>query len=230
MDSYLVALGSAVWLGILTSLSPCPLATNIAAISYIGKRLDNPKAVLLSGLMYTVGRMITYTTLGALVVGSVLSIPEVAMFLQKHMNKAIGPVLIVAGILLLDVVRLGGYGGGVSEKLALRVQKWGIWGSLALGVLFALSFCPISAALFFGSLIPLAIDHQSSVVMPTVYGIGTALPVVAFAILIAMGARFLGNIFNKVSVFEKWARRVTAVAFVIVGGYYVLVYLIGVGV
>ena len=228
MDSYLLALGSAAWLGILTSISPCPLATNIAAISYIGKRLDNPKAVMLSGLMYTVGRMVTYTALGALVVGSVLSIPEVAMFLQKHMNKALGPVLIVAGVLLLDMVRLRAYGGGVSDKLALRVQKWGIWGSLALGVLFALSFCPISAALFFGSLIPIAIDHQSSLVMPMVYGIGTALPVVAFAILIAMGARFLGNIFNKVSVFEKWARRVTAVAFIIVGGYYVLVYLIGV--
>ncbi len=230
MDSYLLALGSAAWLGILTSISPCPLATNIAAISYIGKRLDNPKAVMLSGLMYTVGRMVTYTALGALVVGSVLSIPEVAMFLQKHMNKALGPVLIVAGVLLLDMVRLRAYGGGVSDKLALRVQKWGIWGSLALGVLFALSFCPISAALFFGSLIPIAIDHQSSLVMPMVYGIGTALPVVAFAILIAMGARFLGNIFNKVSVFEKWARRVTAVAFIIVGGYYVLVYLIGVDV
>jgi cytochrome c-type biogenesis protein len=230
MDSYLLALGSAAWLGVLTSISPCPLATNIAAISYIGKRLDNPKAVMLSGLMYTVGRMVTYTALGALVVGSVLSIPEVAMFLQKHMNKALGPVLIVAGVLLLDMVRLRAYGGGVSDKLALRVQKWGIWGSLALGVLFALSFCPISAALFFGSLIPIAIDHQSSLVMPMVYGIGTALPVVAFAILIAMGARFLGNIFNKVSVFEKWARRVTAVAFIIVGGYYVLVYLIGVDV
>ena len=230
MDGYLLALGSAAWLGILTSISPCPLATNIAAISYIGKRLDNPKAVLLSGLMYTVGRMVTYTALGALVVGSVLSIPEVAMFLQKHMNKALGPVLIVAGVLLLDMVRLRAYGGGVSDKLALRVQKWGIWGSLALGVLFALSFCPISAALFFGSLIPIAIDYQSSLVMPMVYGIGTALPVVAFAILIAMGARFLGNIFNKVSVFEKWARRVTAVAFILVGGYYVLVYLIGVDV
>lgn len=230
MDSYLLALGSAAWLGILTSISPCPLATNIAAISYIGKRLDNPKEVMLSGLMYTVGRMVTYTALGALVVGSVLSIPEVAMFLQKHMNKALGPVLIVAGVLLLDMVRLRAYGGGVSDKLALRVQKWGIWGSLALGVLFALSFCPISAALFFGSLIPIAIDHQSSLAMPMVYGIGTALPVVAFAILIAMGARFLGNIFNKVSVFEKWARRVTAVAFIIVGGYYVLVYLIGVDV
>ncbi len=230
MDSYLLALGSAAWLGVLTSISPCPLATNIAAISYIGKRLDNPKAVMLSGLMYTVGRMVTYTALGALVVSSVLSIPEVAMFLQKHMNKALGPVLIIAGVLLLDVVRLRAYGGGVSDKLALRVQKWGIWGSLALGVLFALSFCPISAALFFGSLIPIAIDHQSSLAMPMVYGIGTALPVVVFAILIAMGARFLGNIFNKVSVFEKWARRVTAVAFIIVGGYYVLIYLIGVNV
>jgi len=230
MDSYLLALGSAAWLGVLTSISPCPLATNIAAISYIGKRLDNPKAVMLSGLMYTVGRMVTYTALGALVVGSVLSIPQVAMFLQKHMNKALGPVLIIAGVLLLDVVRLRAYGGGVSDKLALRVQKWGIWGSLALGVLFALSFCPISAALFFGSLIPIAIDHQSSLVMPMVYGIGTALPVVAFAILIAMGARFLGKIFNKVSAFEKWARRLTAVAFIIAGGYYVLVYLIGVDV
>ncbi len=230
MDSYLLALGSAAWLGVLTSISPCPLATNIAAISYIGKRLDNPRAVMLSGLMYTVGRMVAYTALGALVVGSVLSIPEVAMFLQKHMNKALGPLLIVAGVLLLDMIRLRAYGGGVSEQLALRVQKWGIWGPLALGVLFALSFCPISAALFFGSLIPIAIDHQSSLVMPMVYGIGTALPVVAFAILIAMGARFLGNIFNKVSVFEKWARRVTAVAFIIVGGYYVLVYLIGVDV
>lgn len=229
MDSYLLALGSAAWLGILTSISPCPLATNIAAISYIGKRLDNPKAVLLSGLMYTVGRMLTYTALGALVVSSVLSIPEVAMFLQKHMNKALGPVLIVAGILLLDMIKLRAYGGGVSDKLALRVQKLGIWGPLALGVLFALSFCPISAALFFGSLIPIAIDHQSSFIMPMAYGIGTALPVVAFAILIAMGARFLGNIFNKVSVFEKWARRVTAVAFIIVGGYYVVIYLIGVG-
>ncbi len=230
MDSYLLALGSAAWLGVLTSISPCPLATNIAAISYIGKRLDNPRAVMLSGLMYTVGRMVAYTALGALVVGSVLSIPEVAMFLQKHMNKALGPLLIVAGVLLLDMIRLRAYGGGVSEQLALRVQKWGIWGPLALGVLFALSFCPISAALFFGSLIPIAIDHQSSLVMPMVYGVGTALPVVAFAILIAMGARFLGNIFNKVSVFEKWARRVTAVAFIIVGGYYVLVYLIGVDV
>jgi len=96
-----------------------------------------------------------------------------------------------------------------------------------LGFLFALSFCPVSAALFFGSLIPLAVDHQSAVVMPTIYGVGTALPVVAFAILIALGAKSVGRAFNKISIFEKWARRITAIAFILVGTYYTLIYIVG---
>ena len=225
MDSYIVALGSAIWLGILTSLSPCPLATNIAAITYIGKRVDKPGMVLLSGLMYTLGRMVTYIALGVLVVASVLSIPDVAMFLQRNMNKILGPILIVVGVLLLGIFNIRIPGGGVSEKLTGRVEKWGIWGAGILGLLFALSFCPVSAALFFGSLIPLAIDHQSSIVMPTVYGLGTALPVVVFAILIALGTRFVGTAFKKISVFEKWARRITAVAFICIGFYLMLSYL-----
>jgi len=227
MDGYLVAIGSAVWLGILTSISPCPLATNIAAISYIGKRVDRPGAVLLSGLMYTAGRMLTYVTLGILVVASILSIPDVAMFLQQNMNKVLGPILVLVGLLLLDLfsVRIPGF--GASEKVTGRVEQWGIWGAGVLGLLFALSFCPVSAALFFGSLIPLAVDHQSSVMMPTVYGIGTALPVVVFAVLIALGARWVGTVFNKISVFEKWARRITGIAFVLVGIYYSLIYILG---
>ena len=227
MENYLIALGSAVWLGILTSISPCPLATNIAAMTYIGKRVDSPVMVLMSGLMYTVGRMITYIGLGVLVVASVLSIPEVAMFLQENMNKFLGPILIAVGILLLDLFKIRFSGGGVSDKMTGRIEGWGIWGAGALGLLFALTLCPISAALFFGSLIPLAIEHQSSVVMPTVYGLGTALPVVVFAIVIAMGAKYIGTIFDKISVFEKWARKLTAVAFILVGIYYCLIYLIG---
>jgi len=227
MDSYLVALGSAIWLGILTSISPCPLATNIAAITYIGKRVDRPGMVLLSGVMYTIGRMFTYIALGVLVVTSVLSIPDVAMFLQRNMNKFLGPILIIVGILLLGIFNIRFPGSGVSDKLTGRVEKWGTWGAGALGLLFALSFCPVSAALFFGGLIPLAVDHQSSVVMPTVYGMGTALPVVAFAVLIALGARFVGSVFNKISVFEKWARQITAVAFLLIGVYYSLIYLVG---
>lgn len=225
MDSYVFALGSAIWLGILTSISPCPLATNIAAITYIGKRVDKPGMVLLSGVMYTVGRMVTYIALGVLVVASVLSIPDVAMFLQRNMNKILGPILIIVGVLLLGIFNIKIPGGGVSERLTGRIEKWGIWGAGALGLLFALSFCPVSAALFFGSLIPLAIEHQSSIVMPTAYGVGTALPVVAFSILIALGTRFVGTAFKKISVFEKWARRITAVAFICIGFYLMLSYL-----
>lgn len=225
MDSYLVALGSAIWLGILTSISPCPLATNIAAITYIGKRVDRPRMVLLSGLMYTVGRMVTYIALGVLVVTSVLSIPDVALFLQRNMNKFLGPVLILVGILLLEIFSFKFPGGGISDKLTKRIENWGVWGAGVMGLLFALSFCPVSAALFFGSLIPLAVDHQSSVMMPTVYGIGTALPVVLFAGLIAQGARFVGSVFNKISIFEKWARKITAVVFILMGAYLVAVYL-----
>lgn len=227
MDSYWVALGSALWLGILTSISPCPLATNIAAITYIGKRVDRPRMVVASGLVYTLGRMVSYVVLAGLVVASILSIPDVAMFLQRNMNKFIGPVLVLVGIMLLGIFNIRMPGGGISDKLAGRVEKWGIWGAGILGMLFALSFCPVSAALFFGSLIPIAIDHQSSIVMPTIYGIGTALPVVCFAIIIAVSARSVGVAFNKISLFEKWARRLTAVAFVIVGIYYVLIYIVG---
>jgi len=227
MDGYFVALGSAIWLGVLTSISPCPLATNIVAITYIGKRVESPVMVLLSGLMYTVGRMVTYVGLGVLVVSSVLAIPDVAMFLQQNMNKFLGPILLIAGILLLGIFNLRMPGSGVSEKIAGRVGKWGVWGAAALGLLFALSFCPVSAALFFGSLIPLAVDHQSSVMMPVMYGIGTALPVVVFAILIGFGVRMVGSWFNRVSGFEKWARRITAIAFIAIGLYYTLVYLFG---
>lgn len=225
MDSYYIALSSAVWLGILTSLSPCPLATNITAISFISKQVGNPRKVLLSGFLYILGRILTYTILGIIVVSSMLSIPDVAMFLQKNMNKALGPILIVVGIFLFDFVKVRIPGFGVSQKTKAKVEKSGVWGAGILGFLFALSFCPVSAALFFGSLIPLAINHQSSVMMPTVYGIGTGLPVVIFAILITFGAKWVGNTFNKLAVFEKWARRVTALVFIIAGIYYTLIYI-----
>jgi cytochrome c-type biogenesis protein len=230
MDGYVVALGSAVWLGILTSISPCPLATNIAAMSYIGKQVSRPSLVLLSGLMYTAGRMLTYVVLGALLVASILSISDAALFLQRNINKALGPILIIVGLLLLELFSLRLPGFWTCEKIRGRVEKWGIWGAGALGFLFALSFCPVSAALFFGSLIPLAVDHQSAVMMPTVYGIGTGVPVVAFAALIALGAKWVGTAFNKINAFEKWARRVTAMAFILVGIYYSLIYLLGVSI
>lgn len=230
MDSYAIALGSAAWLGILTSISPCPLATNIAAITYIGRRVDNPRKVVAAGLLYTLGRMVTYLALGILIVASVLSIPELAMFLQQNMNKFLGPILIVVGMFLLNLISFSLPGGGLGSSMQGRVERFGIWGAALLGMLFALSFCPVSAALFFGSLIPLAVEHQSSIMMPTVYGIGTALPVIVFAFVIAISTRLVGVMFNKLKTIEKWARKITGVVFIAVGIYYTLIYIFGISI
>jgi cytochrome c biogenesis protein CcdA len=226
-ESLWIALSSSFWLGVLTSISPCPMATNIAAVTFIGKRVTRPSLVLTSGLVYTLGRMISYIGLGAVIVWSILAIPEVALFLQKYMNRFLGPILILAGLFLLGAIPLKIRGFGVSDGLQKKVEKSGLLGAGLLGILFALSFCPISAALYFGSLIPLAIDHRSAVLMPGIYGVGTALPVVAFSILIAFGARFVGSAFNRLTRFEFWARRVTGVIFLLVGLYYILIYIFG---
>lgn len=228
LPEIVVGAGSAIWLGLLTSISPCPLATNVAAISYLGRRVDSPRHVLAGGLLYTLGRTAAYVALGFICVIGLLSMPEVSQFLQRHLNRILGPVLIVAGVFLLELFRpvLPGFGRR-GEKLGERLQAKGIWGAAPLGALFALSFCPVSAALFFGSLVPLAVRFDSAVLYPTLYGAGTALPVVVFAFLVAFGARFVGKAFNRLAVVERWARRLTGVVFVIVGIYLTLVYIFG---
>ena len=224
MTELLLLAASALWLGILTSVSPCPLATNVAAISFIGRRLESPRWVLVSGLLYTAGRVLTYTVLGVLLVSSLLSAPSAALILQKYMNQILGPVLILIGMLLLEIISLGSFGSGLAARLQKRADRWGVLGALLLGVVFALSFCPVSAALFFGSLITIAVKAKSGILLPAVYGIGTGLPVLAFAILIAAGARSLAKVFDKVTAFERWARRVTGVVFLGIGIYYTLAY------
>jgi cytochrome c biogenesis protein CcdA len=228
MDSVVIAAASACWLGILTSISPCPLATNIAAITYIGKRVDRPAYVLSTGLLYTLGRTVTYVVLGVLIVAGALAISDLSFFLQRNMNKILGPILLLAGLVLLGTIKFNMSGPSFADRLQGKIEKYGLWGAGILGLLFALSFCPVSAALFFGSLIPLAVEQESSVLMPTLYGIGTALPVFVFATLIAVGARFVGVTYDRLATFEKWARRVTAVIFILVGIYYCLTYLFNV--
>jgi len=225
MDSILWAAVSAVWLGILTSISPCPLATNIAAISYIGKRLSSPRLVFLSGLLYTIGRMIVYLGLAMLIVTSALSIPRLSYFLQEYINIFLGPLLIIVGIFLLELIRINIPGSGISAKMQKRVERYGVWGAGLLGIIFALSFCPVSAALYFGSLIPLSIKHNSGFVLPSLYGIGTGLPVILFAFLVTLGTGFIGRLFNQLTLFEKWARRITGIVFILVGLYYSLIYI-----
>ncbi len=225
MDSFSISALTALWLGILTSISPCPLATNIVAISFIGKDLGKTSQVFLSGLLYALGRMVAYVGLSVFLVGGILSIPELSMFLQKYMNKLLGPLLILVGMFLLELIGFSLSGMAVSRKMQERAARGGIWGSGLLGMLFALSFCPVSAALFFGSLIPLSVKNQSQLLLPSLYGMGTGLPVMAFAILGAFGARSVALAFNKLTKVEWWVRRITGIIFILVGIYYALNYI-----
>lgn len=225
MPVWLLAAGSALWFGILTSISPCPLATNITAMSFVGRRVGSPMKVLLAGVLYTLGRSLTYTALGALLVASLLSAPRVSLVLQRTMNKALGPILIVVGIFLLGIIPLRLPSSGWVQKVGERIAKWGALGAFLLGVLFALTFCPVSAALFFGSLLPLAVEQASPVLLPALFGIGTGIPVLGFAVAIALGAKSLGKAFGKLAKVERWVRLATGGVFIGVGIYLTLLHL-----
>jgi cytochrome c-type biogenesis protein len=166
MPDWALAAASSLWFGILTSISPCPLATNITAMSFVSRRVGSPKRVLLAGILYTFGRSLTYMMVGALLVWSLLSAPRVSLVLQRTMNKALGPILIVVGVLLLGVLPIRLPSSGLAQRMGQRIAKWGPLGALLLGALFALTFCPVSAALFFGSLLPLAIEQHSPLLLP----------------------------------------------------------------
>jgi cytochrome c-type biogenesis protein len=228
MEAFYLSVISAFWLGILTSISPCPMATNVAAISFIARNLNSSRRVLWSGLLYSMGRMLAYTAIAVLAVASLLSLPETSFYLELYMGKIIGPLLIVVGVVLLDIVPLPfstSLPGG--SRLQEKAVRYGIWGSALLGIVFALTFCPLSGALFFGSLIPLAIDGKSAVLMPSLYGLGTALPVIVCSLVIAFSVKSLGAFFQKLTQIEKWVRRVTAIIFLGAGLYLLLKNIIG---
>ena len=227
MDGFLTGSLTALWLGVLTSISPCPMASNIAAVSFLGRDLEKSRAVFLAGVFYTLGRTASYLILGIIIVSGVLSVPSIAWFLQDSMNRILGPVLIVVGIVLLGIIRIPMPTFGGSDLIQKFAKNGGVWGSWLIGMLFALSFCPISAALFFGSLLTLSIQHESRLLYPALYGIGTGFPVVLFSVVIAFSAASVARVFNRISRFERWARRVTGVVFILVGIYYILTYIFG---
>ncbi|MFA5156626.1 MAG: aromatic aminobenezylarsenical efflux permease ArsG family transporter [Candidatus Omnitrophota bacterium] len=226
MTEIFIGFASALWLGILTSISPCPLASNVAAISFLSKKIAHPALVFISGLAYTLGRMVSYAILGWIIISSLLSVPQVAQFLQKYLGKALGPLLIVTGLFLLEAVTIRLPGLSLSHKQHNKLAEAGAPGAFLLGFIFALAFCPISAALFFGSLIPLALNSKAGVLLPFVYGIGTGLPVLLFAVAIALGITSLSHWFRRITKLEYYTRRITGAIFILVGLYYTGIYIL----
>lgn len=216
---------SVIWLGILTSISPCPLATNIAATTYIGKQIDSPYATILAAIAYTVGRTFAYVVIASAIIAGLISIPGVSNFLQMRMNQILGPILAVTGLFILELVPVRLPSVGVNADLLKKLGDSGIVGAVALGFLFALTFCPVSAALFFGGVISVSLEFSSRMILPLFYGVGTAAPVIGFAVVIAYSARFAGIFFKRLAVLERWFRRITGVIFVLMGIYFSLKYI-----
>ena len=229
-----LVLASAFWLGLLTSISPCPLATNIAAISFLGRSVGDTRKVLVSGLLYVLGRTVVYVGLGILTLwvfqgasggDSTGAAAGMSRFLQKYMNVILGPVLILVGMMLLGMLEFTGSLNLGGRGLQDRVAKGGAFWAFPLGVLFALSFCQVSASLFFGGLLGLSTQHSSPVLLPTLFGVGTAVPVIVFAFIITFASQYVAKAFNRSTQIELWVRVITGAVFVGAGVYYILTHI-----
>ena len=210
---------TALILGLMTAISPCPLATNITAIAYIGKDIENQKKVFINGLIYTLGRAVTYTGIGLIFYFGASQF-EFSGFIQKWGEKLLGPILIIIGIFMLDFIKIKfPVLGKLNEKMQEKSRS-GFWGVLLLGIVFALAFCPYSGVLYFGMLIPLTVSSASGLYLPIIFAVATGLPVLIFAWIIAFAIGGVGNVYKKIKIFEKWFRRIVAVIFIGVGIYY----------
>ncbi len=213
-------------LGLMTAISPCPLATNITAIGYISKDIVSQRKVFVNGLVYTLGRAISYTAIGLLFFFGASQF-EFAGFFQEWGEKLLGPLLIIIGLFMLGVLKLKIPGmGWLTEKMENKSNN-GFWGVLLLGVVFALAFCPYSGVLYFGMLMPMTISSASGLYLPVIFAIATGIPVIIFAWFIAFSIGSLGNVYNKLKTFELWFRRVVAAVFILVGLYYIITIYLG---
>jgi len=216
-----IAVVAAFFIGLMTAISPCPLATNITAIAYASKRIDNSRHTILVGFLYTLGRVFSYTLLASLIVWFGLSSQRISFFLQDYGEKILGPFLLIIGFVMLDIIKLSFLkGSGRLNRLKENLAQKGFLGSFLLGIVFALAFCPFSAVLFFGMLIPMALKVGDGLLIPAVFAFATGLPVIVFSFILVYSVSKLGKIINKVQVFERWMRRVVGITFVIIGIYY----------
>ncbi len=215
---------SALILGLMTAISPCPLATNITATAFIAKNISSQRKVLLSGLMYSLGRAFSYTSIGIILYFGASKF-QIATFFNQNGEKYLGPVLIILGLIMLNVIKLNFLGkSSFSDKLSEKFKDKGLLGSFLIGVVFALAFCPYSGALFFGMLIPITISSSEGLYLPLVFAFGTSLPVLLFTYLLAFAATSVGTFYTKITKIEKVMRYVAASVFILTGIYYVLIF------
>ncbi len=223
IDQSTFPLLTAFLLGLMTAISPCPLATNITALAFISKDVENRRTVFLNGLYYTLGRALTYTILGAIIFFGASKF-HVSRAVQSNGEKWIGPLLIVIGIFMLGIIKLPGTSGTIIQRFADKVKLGSGWGALLLGMIFALAFCPYSGVLYFGMLMPMVLSQPAGLLLLPDFAVATGLPVILLAYLLAFSIGGIGKFYNRIKTFEVWFRRIVAVLFILTGFYFVWIY------
>lgn len=224
LENYNIPILSALILGLMTAISPCPLATNITATAFISKNISSKRKVFLSGLLYSLGRGFSYTTIGLILYFGASKF-HIARFFNQNGEKYLGPLLIIIGLIMLDIIKLNFLGtSNFQEKLSEKFKDKGLLGSFLIGVVFALAFCPYSGALFFGMLIPMTIASVDGLYLPIIFALGTGLPVILFTYLLAFTAGKIGVFYNRITKIEKVMRTVAGVVFVLTGLYYISIF------
>lgn len=212
---------SAFVLGLMTAISPCPLATNITAVGFISKDIENRNRVFVNGLLYTLGRAISYTAI-ALIIFFGADQFKFSGFFQRYGEKIIGPLLILIGLFMLNLIKINFPGVSTLTSKMETKTKWGYFDAILLGMIFALAFCPYSGVLYFGMLVPLTVASASGLYLPIVFALATGIPVIIFSWILAFSIGSIGSAYHKMKNFEIWFRRVIAVLFITVGIYYII--------
>jgi cytochrome c-type biogenesis protein len=223
IDHSTVPLLTAFLLGLMTAISPCPLATNITALAYISKDVESRRTVFINGLIYTLGRALSYTILG-LIIYLGASKFHVSRAVQANGERWLGPLLILIGIMMLDIIKLPGTSGNIVQRFADRIRLGSGWGAFLLGMIFALAFCPYSGVLYFGMLMPMVLSQPSGLLLLPDFAIATGLPVILLAYLLAFSIGGIGKFYNRLKAFEVLFRRIVAVLFILTGFYFLWIF------
>ncbi|MDD4515877.1 aromatic aminobenezylarsenical efflux permease ArsG family transporter [Massilibacteroides sp.] len=222
-DSSNIPLLTAFILGLMTAISPCPLAMNITATAYLSKDITDKRRVMFNGVFYTLGRMFSYTALASIIFFGASKL-HVARWFQQIDGIWIGIALVVFGILMLDVIKFDiPFFSKITSSVSRRNIKRNYLNAFLMGVLFSLAFCPYSAVLYFGGLIPITLASNEGLLLPPVFAIATGLPVIIIAWLLAYSVGNIGKFYNSMNTFQKWFKRIIAAVFIVVGIYYIII-------
>lgn len=220
---------TALWLGLLTAVSPCPLATNLAATACLARRVNSRVKAVLGTVCYALGRVAAYLIIAAALSFGLASAPDLSQALQRYILPFTGPLLVLTAMVLLGLLPLPFSSSFASQERAEKLARLGLLGDFLLGFLFALSFCPVSAALFFGSLIPLTLSSGNVILPVAFYGIGSAAPVALFALVMIFSSRIASRLVGGVTRMQPRILQITGTLLLIAGLYLIATHTLELG-